>query len=131
MTCAAFTDSVASLSATQGTRTDAVTLSWSAAQPALKAEAQDYEDYSRVILTLPSPLPFTLVKDDNFLQVRIPTTNTFKLKAEPVRSRFIKSFSWNRSSGVFIVAIEGRHGRFRYRVLPSLSGGLSTSTAVW
>ncbi len=89
-------------------------LSRSAAQPALKAQAQDYDDYSRVILTLPSPLPFTLVKDENFLQVRIPTTNTFKLKAEPVRSRFIKSFSWNRSSGVFIVAIEGRHGRFRY-----------------
>jgi N-acetylmuramoyl-L-alanine amidase len=89
-------------------------LSWAAAQPTLRAQAQDYEDYSRVILTLPSRLPFSLVKDDNFLQVRIPTSNTFKLKADPVKSRFIKSFSWNRGSGVYIVAIEGRHGRFRY-----------------
>jgi N-acetylmuramoyl-L-alanine amidase len=87
---------------------------WAAAQPTLKAQAQDYEDYSRVILTLPSPLPFSLVKDDNFLEVRIPTGNTFKLKANPGKSRFIKSFSWNKSAGVYIVVIEGRHGRFRY-----------------
>jgi len=89
-------------------------LSWVAAQPTLKAQVQDFENYSRAILTLPSPLPFSLVKDDNFLQVRIPTGNTFNLKAEPIRSRFIKSISWNRSGGVYIVVIEGRHGRFRH-----------------
>jgi N-acetylmuramoyl-L-alanine amidase len=89
-------------------------LSWAAAQPTVKAQAQDYENYSRVILTLPSPLPFSLVKDDNFLEVRIPTGATFKLKTNPGKSRFIKSFSWNKSAGVYIVVIEGRHARFRY-----------------
>ena len=89
-------------------------LSRAAAQPALRAQAQDYENFSRVILTLPSPLPFSLVKDDNLLQVRIPTGNTFKLRVEPVRSRFVSSVSWNRSGGIYIVVIEGRHGRFRH-----------------
>jgi N-acetylmuramoyl-L-alanine amidase len=89
-------------------------VSGAVAQPTLKAQAQDYENFSRVILTLPSPLPFSLVRDDNFLQVRIPTGNTFKLKADPIRSRFISSISWNRSGGVYIVVIEGRHGRFRH-----------------
>jgi N-acetylmuramoyl-L-alanine amidase len=89
-------------------------LSLAAGQPTLRAQAQDFENYSRVILTLPSPLPFSIVKDDSFLQVRIPTGNTFKLKAEPIKSRFIKSISWNRSGGVYIVVIEGRHGRFRH-----------------
>lgn len=85
-----------------------------AAQPTLKAQAQDYENFSRAILTLPSPLPFSLVKDDNLLQVRIATGSTFRLKVDPIKSRFIKSFSWSRVAGAYIVAIEGRHARFRY-----------------
>ncbi len=84
------------------------------AQPALKAQVQDYENYSRVVLTLPAELPFSLVKDGSFLQVRIPTSNLFKLRAEPVKSRLIKSFSWNRSAGVYIVVVEAQHDRFRY-----------------
>ncbi len=87
---------------------------WAAGQPSLKAQVQDYDNYSRVILTLPSPLPFSLVNDGNFLEVRIPTTNTFKLVADTVKSRFIKSLSWTRGAGVYIVVIEGRHDRFRY-----------------
>jgi N-acetylmuramoyl-L-alanine amidase len=89
-------------------------MSWAAAQPTLRAQVEDHEDFSRVILTLPSPLPFSLLKDGSLLQVRIPTGNTFKLKAEPIGSRFIRSVSWNRSGGVYIVVIEGGHGRFRH-----------------
>ena len=89
-------------------------LSRAAAQPALKVQVEDREGFSRVILTLPSPLPFSLVKDGELLQVRIPTGNTFNLKTEPLASRLIKSVSWNRSGGVYIVAIEARHERFRH-----------------
>ena len=89
-------------------------VSSAAAQPALKARVEDQEKFSRVVLTLPSPLPFSLVQDGSLLQVRIPTRNTFKLQADPFRSRFITSLSWNRSGGVYIVVIEGRHGRFRH-----------------
>jgi N-acetylmuramoyl-L-alanine amidase len=84
------------------------------AQPTLRVQSQDYENYSRVIVTLPSDLPFTLLKDDMFLQVRIPTGAVFRLKADPIKSRFIKSFSWNKAPGVYILIIEGQHGRFRY-----------------
>jgi N-acetylmuramoyl-L-alanine amidase len=84
------------------------------AQSTLRVQSQDYENYSRVIVTLPAALPATLLKDDTFLQVRIPTGATFRLKADPVKSRFIKSFSWNKVPGTYILIIEGRHGRFRY-----------------
>jgi N-acetylmuramoyl-L-alanine amidase len=84
------------------------------AQPTLRVQSQDYENYSRVIVTLPSDLPFTLLKDDMFLQVRIPTGAVFRLRADPIKSRFIKSISWNKAPGVYILIIEGQHGRFRY-----------------
>ncbi len=89
-------------------------LSWASAQPTLKAQVEDHEHFSRVILTMPSPLPFSLVQDGNLLQVRIPTGNTFKFKAEPIGSRFIKSVGWSRSGGVYLVVIEGGHARFRH-----------------
>jgi len=88
-------------------------LSFAAAQPTLRVSAQDYEDYSRVIVTFPSPLPFTLEKDGNLLLVRINSTSPFRLRTEPVKSRFIKSFSWVTSSDLYIIVIEVRHERFR------------------
>jgi len=88
-------------------------LSFAAAQPTLRVSAQDYEDYSRVIVTFPSPLPFTLEKDGNLLLVRISSTSPFRLRTEPVKSRFIKSFSWVTSSDLYIIVIEVRDERFR------------------
>ena len=88
-------------------------LSFAAAQPTLRVSAQDYEDYSRVIVTFPYPLPFTLEKDGNLLLVRISSTSPFRLRTEPVKSRFIKSFSWVTSSDLYIIVIEVRDERFR------------------
>ena len=88
-------------------------LSFAAAQPTLRVSAQDYEDYSRVIVTFPSPLPFALEKDGNLLLVRINSTASFRLRTEPVKSRFIKSFNWVTSSDLYIIVIEVRHERFR------------------
>src|SRR4030042_4331855 len=88
-------------------------LSFAAAQPTLRVSAQDYEDYSRVIVTFPSPLPITLEKDGNLLLVRISSTSPFRLRTEPVKSRFIKSFSWVTSGDLYIIVIEVRHERFR------------------
>jgi N-acetylmuramoyl-L-alanine amidase len=85
-----------------------------AAAPTIRVGAQDYEGYSRVIVNLPPAVPFTLLKDDVYLQVRIPTSVTFRLKADPFTSRFIKSFAWSKAAGLYILVIEGRHGRFRY-----------------
>jgi N-acetylmuramoyl-L-alanine amidase len=89
-------------------------VSLAAAQPTLKVSVQDYEKYSRVFVTFPSALPFSLVKDEALLQVRIQTGATFRLRADPIKSRFIKSFSWNKAAGVYILVIEARHDRFRY-----------------
>jgi N-acetylmuramoyl-L-alanine amidase len=89
-------------------------VSLAAAQATLRVRVQDYEDYSRVTVTLPSPLSFTLLQDEAFLQVRIPTGATFRLRVEPIKSRFIKSVSWNKAAGVFILVIEGGHARFRF-----------------
>ena len=88
-------------------------LSFAAAQPTLRVSAQDYDDFSRVIVTLPSALSTTLEKDGNLLLVRINSTSPFRLRTEPVKSRFIKSFSWVTSSGLYIIVIEVRHERFR------------------
>jgi N-acetylmuramoyl-L-alanine amidase len=88
--------------------------SLAAAQPVLKVEARDYENYSRVIVTLPSTFPYSLEKSETFLQVIISSPVAFRLKSEPLQSRFIKSFSWNTVSGSYILVIETQHGRFRY-----------------
>lgn len=88
-------------------------LSFAAAQPTLRVSAQDYEDYSRVIVTFASSLPFTMEKDGNLLLVRINSTSPFRLRTEPVKSRFIKSFSWVTSGDLYIIVIEVRHERFR------------------
>ena len=88
-------------------------LSFAAAQPTLRVSAQDYDDFSRVIVTLPSALSATLEKDGNLLLVRINSTSPFRLRTEPVKSRFIKSFSWVTSSDLYIIVIEVRHERFR------------------
>ena len=89
-------------------------LSSAAAQPVLKVEARDYEEYSRVIVTFPSTFPVSLDKNGNFLQVVITTPTAFRLKTQPLRSRFIKSFIWNTSSGTYLLLIEAQHSRFRY-----------------
>jgi len=89
-------------------------LSFAAAQPTLKVEARDYEDYSRVIITFPSDFPFSLEKSESFLQVNIKSPLAFRLKTQPLRSRFIKSFSWNTLSASYILVIETQHSRFRY-----------------
>ncbi len=89
-------------------------LSSAAAQPTLKVEARDYEEYSRVIVTFPGTFPVSLEKNGNFLHVIITTPTAFRLKTQPLRSRFIKSFIWNASSGTYLLLIEAQHGRFRY-----------------
>jgi N-acetylmuramoyl-L-alanine amidase len=88
-------------------------LSFAAAQPTIRVSAQDHDDYSRVIVTFPSSLPFTLEKDGNLLMVRVNSTSSFRLKADPVRSRFVKSFSWVTSGNLYIIVIDVRHDRFR------------------
>jgi N-acetylmuramoyl-L-alanine amidase len=88
--------------------------SLAAAQPVLKVEARDYENYSRVIVTLPSTFPYSLEKSETFLQVIISSPVAFRLKSGPLQSRFIKSFSWNTVSGSYILVIETQHSRFRY-----------------
>jgi N-acetylmuramoyl-L-alanine amidase len=89
-------------------------LSWAGAQPVIRAEAQDYEDYSRVIITFPTAVSYSLEKDESFLQVRIQSAAVFRLRSDPVKSQFIKAFRWARASDVYIVAIETQHARFRY-----------------
>jgi N-acetylmuramoyl-L-alanine amidase len=88
-------------------------ISLSAAQPTLKVSAEDHDDYSRVIVTFPSSLAYSLEKDGPLLLVRVSSSSSFRLKAEPVKSRFIKSFSWAKSSDLYIIIIETRHERFR------------------
>ncbi len=89
-------------------------LSWAGAQPVIRAEAQDHENFSRVIITFPTTVSYSLEKDESFLQVRIRSAAIFRLRSEPVKSRFIKAFRWARASDVYIVAIETQHPRFRY-----------------
>jgi N-acetylmuramoyl-L-alanine amidase len=89
-------------------------LSLAAAQPTLKVETRDYEDYSRVIITFPATFPFSLEKSQSFLQVNIRTPLAFRLKSQRLRSRFIKSFSGNTVSDSYILVIEAQHSNFRY-----------------
>jgi N-acetylmuramoyl-L-alanine amidase len=89
-------------------------LSWAGAQPVIRAEAQDHENFSRVIITFPTAVSYSLEKDESFLQVRIRSAAIFRLRSEPVKSRFIKAFRWARASDVYIVVIETQHPRFRY-----------------
>jgi len=88
-------------------------LSFAAAQPTIRASARDYDGYSRAIITFPSSLPFTLQKQDNLLAIRVNSTSRFRLKADPVQSRLIKSFSWVQGGDMYMIIIEARHERFR------------------
>jgi N-acetylmuramoyl-L-alanine amidase len=88
-------------------------ISLAAAPPTLKVSVRDTDNYSRVIITFPSPLPFSLEKDGPLLLVRLSSSSPFQLKSDPVKSRLIKSFSWAKSSDFYIIIIEARHDRFR------------------
>ncbi|MBP1768009.1 MAG: amiC [Candidatus Aminicenantes bacterium] len=88
-------------------------ISLAAAQPTLRVSAEDHDDYSRVIVTFPSSLAYSIEKDGPLLLVRVSSSSSFRLKAEPVKSRFIKAFSWAKSSDLYIIIIETRHERFR------------------
>jgi len=88
--------------------------SFAAAQPTIRVAARDYEGYSRVIITFPSNLPFSLDKTESFLQVRVKSALTFRLRRDPFQSRFIKSFSWVKGSDFYALVIEMQHSRFRY-----------------
>jgi N-acetylmuramoyl-L-alanine amidase len=88
--------------------------SLAAAQPTLRITSQDNDDYSRVIITFPSDLPFTLERDGTLLLVKIQSGLSFRLRADPVQSRLVKSFSWVKSSDLFIVVIQLKDEGFRY-----------------
>jgi len=87
--------------------------SLASAQPTLMASAEDHEGFSRVIIAFPSSLPYTMQKDANFLLVRVHSASRLLLKSGPVKSRFIKSFSWAESRNQFMIIIEAQHDRFR------------------
>jgi N-acetylmuramoyl-L-alanine amidase len=87
--------------------------SLASAQPALKVSVRDHDDYSRVIVTFPSSAPYSLEKDGPLLLVRVNAPSSFRLRAEPPKSRLIKSFSWAMSNDLYILIIEARHERFR------------------
>ncbi len=53
-------------------------------------------------------------RDGNLLLVKIRSQSSFRLRADPVRSRLIKSFSWVKSSDSFIVIIQLKDEGFRY-----------------
>ncbi|MGQ9672614.1 MAG: N-acetylmuramoyl-L-alanine amidase family protein [Candidatus Aminicenantales bacterium] len=84
------------------------------AQPEIRLSAQDHDGFSRVLITFPSRFSSSLEKVESFLQVKIRTGKTFRLKSDALASGFIKSFSWVRSNQFFIIVIEARHSRFRY-----------------
>lgn len=84
------------------------------AQPEIKLSATDQPGFTRVVITFPSQLSFTLEKVESFLQVKIRTGKTFRVKTISLASDFIKSSSWVKSSQFFILIIEARHSRFRY-----------------
>jgi len=89
-------------------------LAFAAAQPTIRVAARDYEGYSRVIITFPSNLAFSLDKTESFLQVRVQSASAFRLRRDPFESRFIKSFSWVKGSDFYTLIIEMQHSRFRY-----------------
>jgi len=89
-------------------------LSFATAQPALRIACQDYEDYSRVIITFPSELPFSLERDGSLLLVKVQTGISLRLRSSPVESRLVDSFSWVKNNDLFIVVIKLRDEGFRY-----------------
>jgi N-acetylmuramoyl-L-alanine amidase len=55
-----------------------------------------------------------LEKDEAFLQIRINSPAAFRLRADRVKSRFIKAFSWVKGGDFYLLMIEAQHSRFRY-----------------
>jgi N-acetylmuramoyl-L-alanine amidase len=84
------------------------------AQPTIRVAVRDYEGYSRVLITFPSNLAFSLDKTDAFLQVRVQSASSFRLRRDPFQSRLVKSFSWNKGQDFYLLIIELQHSRFRY-----------------
>jgi N-acetylmuramoyl-L-alanine amidase len=89
-------------------------LAFAAAQPTIRVAVRDYEGYSRVLITFPSNLAFSLDKTGTFLQVRVLSGSSFRLRRDTFQSRLVKSFSWNKGSNFYILAVELQHSRFRY-----------------
>lgn len=83
-------------------------------QPFLKLSVRDYEEFSRVIIEPSFPLSFEIDKGSSFMLVKISFDIDFRIQREPFDSRIIKSMSWTKGGGYYILTIKTKIRDFDY-----------------
>jgi N-acetylmuramoyl-L-alanine amidase len=83
-------------------------------QPLLRVSAQDYPEYSRVILQSSTPLSTSIEKSETFLFVKIRASASYQFQREPFLSRFVKSVNWSQGRDYYILTIEIENADFSY-----------------
>ncbi len=81
-------------------------------QPVLKVTAQDYENYSRVIIQSSQPLSTSVEQSESYVFVKIRANTPFRIQRESFRSQFIQSLEWLQGSDSLTLTIRARHSNF-------------------
>jgi N-acetylmuramoyl-L-alanine amidase len=81
-------------------------------QPVLKVSAQDYENYSRVIIQSSQPLSTSVEQSESFVFVKIRANTPFRIQRDSFRSQFIQSLEWLQGSDSLTLTIRTRHSNF-------------------
>ena len=111
--------------------------SFSQGQALLILSAEDYPDYSRVLIESSMPLQASIDKDGSFIYVKIQAERTFRLQRKPFKSRFIRTLGWALGSDFYTLSIKAQHGNFTYdaftvedpyRIVIDVKPGKSKST---
>ncbi len=83
-------------------------------QPVLKVYVRDFTDHSRVAVETAQALTFGLERSGQTLQVKMDSRTPLRIQGEPVASRLVKSLSWAKQGGTYILSIEVKVPDFSY-----------------
>jgi len=83
----------------------------------VRLSARDHPNFTRVIIELSEPLPFSVEKRDSSLLVEIETKVPLRIQRRSSESQFIESFSWTKRNDSLILTIRVKHSNFSFDYL--------------
>jgi N-acetylmuramoyl-L-alanine amidase len=83
-------------------------------QPLLRVTAQDYPNYSRLILQSTLPLSTSIEKSESYLFVKIRARSSYRLQRGEFQSRFIKSLDWSQGRDSVTLTVQALNADFSY-----------------
>jgi N-acetylmuramoyl-L-alanine amidase len=83
-------------------------------QPAVKVRVRDFSDYSRVVIETAQPLAFSFERSGPVLQIKMDSRSGLRIQGEPVDSRMVRSLTWAKQGGTYILSVEIKVPEFNY-----------------